>query len=111
MGIQVTLVYSPSPREVREIALALPRGATLLQAVQASGIQAMFPDLDLQQVQVGVWGRKAGLEQVLRDRDRVELYRPLKVNPKVARRERFARQGARTTGLFAARRAGGKAGY
>lgn len=111
MSIRVTLVYSPSPRKVQEIALELPRGATLTQALQASDIQPLFPDLDLQHVVAGVWGRKAGPEQVLRDQDRVELYRPLKVNPKVARRERFAKQGARTTGLFATRRAGGKAGY
>jgi uncharacterized protein len=111
MSIRVTLVYSPSPRKVQEIALELPDGATLSQALQASGISSQFPDLDLQHALAGVWGRKAGLEQVLRDQDRVELYRPLKVNPKVARRERFAKQGARTTGLFATRRAGGKAGY
>ncbi len=43
--------------------------------------------------------------------DRLEIYRPLTVDPKVARRERFSRQGARTTGLFARRRAGGKSGY
>jgi len=111
MIIRVTLVYSPSPRKVQEIALELPLGATLTQALQSSGIQTLFPDLDLQHALAGIWGRKAGLEQVLRDQDRVELYRPLKVNPKVARRERFAKQGARTTGLFATRRAGGKAGY
>jgi len=111
MSIRVTLVYSPSARKVREIALVLPLGSTVSQALQASGIQALFPDLDLQHVLAGVWGRRADLGQVLRDQDRVELYRPLKVNPKVARRERFAKQGARTTGLFATRRAGGKAGY
>ena len=59
----------------------------------------------------GLWGRSAPLTQALRDGDRVELYRPLTVDPKVARRERFARQGARTTGLFARRRPGGKSGY
>lgn len=111
MSIRVTLVYSPSPRAVQEIVLDLPHGATVSQALQASGIQTLFPDLDLHHALAGIWGRKAGLAQVLRDQDRVELYRPLKVNPKVARRERFARQGARTTGLFATRRAGGKAGY
>ena len=111
MSIRVTLVYSPSPRTVQELALELPDGATVSQALQASGIAALFPDLDLHHALAGVWGRKAGLAQVLRDQDRVELYRPLKVNPKMARRERFAKQGARTTGLFATRRAGGKAGY
>jgi putative ubiquitin-RnfH superfamily antitoxin RatB of RatAB toxin-antitoxin module len=43
--------------------------------------------------------------------DRVEVYRALTVDPKTARRERFARQGARTTGLFAKQREGAKAGY
>ncbi|HYP70717.1 MAG TPA: RnfH family protein, partial [Variovorax sp.] len=47
----------------------------------------------------------------LKDGDRLELCRDLVVDPKVARRERFARQGARGTGLFAKRRTGAKAGY
>ena len=63
------------------------------------------------EISVGIWGRKAGLDQPLRNGDRIELYRPLLVDPKVARRERFTRQGARGTGLFSRRRPGGKAGY
>jgi putative ubiquitin-RnfH superfamily antitoxin RatB of RatAB toxin-antitoxin module len=58
-----------------------------------------------------VWGRKAPLSQLLRDHDRVEVYRPLRVDPKVARRERFVKQGARSAGLFVKKRAGAKAGY
>ena len=50
-------------------------------------------------------------EQVLREGDRLELLRPLRVDPKVARRERFVGQGARSTGLFAKRRPNSKAGY
>jgi putative ubiquitin-RnfH superfamily antitoxin RatB of RatAB toxin-antitoxin module len=50
-------------------------------------------------------------DQALKDGDRIELCRPLTVDPKVARRERFKRQGAKGTGLFANRRKGGKAGY
>jgi putative ubiquitin-RnfH superfamily antitoxin RatB of RatAB toxin-antitoxin module len=60
---------------------------------------------------VGVWGRRATPGQLLREGDRVEVCRPLLVDPKVARRERFQRQGARATGLFARRRPGGKQGY
>ena len=60
---------------------------------------------------VGIWGRKAAPSQVLRERDRVELARPLLVDPKVARRERFRRQGSRAAGLFASRRPGAKPGY
>ena len=56
-------------------------------------------------------GVQCCLDAAIRHLDRVEVYRPLKVDPKVARRERFARQGARTTGLFARQRPGGKSGY
>ena len=59
----------------------------------------------------GVWGHKALPESVLRDGDRVELYRDLRVDPNVARRERFVGQGSRNAGLFAQRRPNSKAGY
>lgn len=109
--LRVSVVYSPAAREVLEIGLELPAGSTVKQALQASGLAERFPGLDLGHAGVGVWGRKAALEQVLRDQDRVEVYRPLRVDPKVARRERFKRQGARSTGLFANKRAGAKTGY
>lgn len=70
-----------------------------------------MPDDTVDALETGVWGRKQAADHLLRDGDRVELYRPLKVDPKVARRERFTRQGAGTTGLFAKRRAGAKSGY
>jgi uncharacterized protein len=110
-AIQVAVLYSPQPRVVHEWALSLPPGTTVLQALEASGLKAAFPLADLTQAVVGVWGRKARLEQQLRDRDRVEIYRALKVDPKLARRERFRKQGARAAGLFARKRQGAKPGY
>ena len=110
--LRVWVVYSPAAREVVELALALAPGATVAQALEASGLFQRFADLPaLAQLRVGIWGRKTSLAQLLRDQDRVEVYRPLTVDPKVARRARFAKQGARTTGLFARRRAGAKPGY
>lgn len=109
--MQVTVVYSPVSRDVRELSLQLPSSSTVLQAVLASGLLQLFPSIDLRITVVGVWGRKASLSQILRDKDRVEIYRSLTVDPKVARRERFTKQGARTTGLFAKKRVGAKAGY
>ena len=79
--------------------------------MQASGITAEFPSLDLSGASMGIWGRKAGLDDALREGDRIEVYRPLRVDPKVARRERFRTQGARSAGLFAKKRAGAKPGY
>jgi uncharacterized protein len=109
--IRVMVLYSPAPREVHEWVVTLPSGATVLRALEASGLRDAFPLADLGSAPVGVWGRKARLEQVLRERDRVEIYRPLKVDPKLARRERFRKQGARGAGLFARRRSGSKPGY
>jgi len=109
-AVRVVVVVSPGPRQVREVMLSLPQGATVAQALQASGLLALMGG-DPAALAVGVWRRKAPLTQMLRDLDRVEVYRPLQVDPKVARRERFARQGARSAGLFAKRRDGAKPGY
>jgi putative ubiquitin-RnfH superfamily antitoxin RatB of RatAB toxin-antitoxin module len=83
----------------------------VLQALRSSGWLEKFPEIDSTATLVGIWGRLTELRQPLRDQDRVEIYRPLRVDPKVARRERFVSQGARTAGLFAKKRAGAKAGY
>jgi uncharacterized protein len=106
--ISVTLAYSPAPREVVEKELVLPSKSTVQDALNLANLSKFTADTDYQ---LGIWGKKTSLNHVLQDSDRLELYRPLKVDPKVARRERFQKQGARTTGLFAKTRAGGKAGY
>jgi len=109
--MQVTVAYSPAPRQVLERVLELPEGATAREAVLASGLLTECPGLQLEACEVGIWGRRCELEAPLRESDRVELYRGLLVDPKVARRERFRKQGARAAGLFAKRRPGGKPGY
>jgi sulfur carrier protein len=102
--IAVTVAWSPGPGEVQERALQLPEGATVRQALEAAGVDATT-------CETGVWGRRCDAMTVLRENDRVELYRPLRVDPKVARRERFRKQGVRAAGLFAGKRPGKKAGY
>lgn len=109
--MQVTVLYSPGPRATREWLVSLAPGATVLQALAASGLKQDFPQLNSDTVVVGIWGRAVPLAQPLRDGDRVEVYRPLQVDPKLARRERFRRQGTRAAGLFANKKAGAKAGY
>ncbi len=109
---KITLVYSPAPRQVREWVLELVAGTTVAQALAACGIFDEFPELQRgNRPVIGVWGRKTTPGHVLLDHDRVEIYRGLRVDPKVARRERFNRQGAKSAGLFARVRAGSKAGY
>ncbi len=109
--VSVIVAYSPAPREVHEVALTLPDGSTVRDAVAASGLAARFPDLPAAAGCVGVWGRRAAPDHILRERDRVEIWRPLRVDPKLARRERFGQQGTRAAGLFAKRRPGAKPGY
>ena len=109
--LNITLVYSPAPRQVREWSVELPAGSTAAQALAACGLLAEFPELASSRPALGVWGKKTSLRQVLCDLDRVEVYRPLRVDPKVARRERFNKQGVKKSGLFANKRAGAKAGY
>jgi putative ubiquitin-RnfH superfamily antitoxin RatB of RatAB toxin-antitoxin module len=99
--LRVSVVYSPAPRETHEWQMELPSGSTVADAIAASPLRGEFPQADPAAMTVGIWGRKAAATQVLRERDRIEICRPLKVDPKVARRERFRRQGARAAGLFA----------
>ncbi|HSV47749.1 MAG TPA: RnfH family protein [Ramlibacter sp.] len=99
--MRITLMFSAAPRQVDQRDLQLPEGASVRDALEQSGLLADHPQLREQAPSVGIWGRKAALDQPLREGDRVEVYRPLKVDPKLARRERFRMQGSRAAGLFA----------
>ncbi|RYX91517.1 MAG: RnfH family protein [Comamonadaceae bacterium] len=109
--MNIVLAYSPAPREVREWSMELPSGATVREAIAASGVLAAFPGLATAGQVTGVWGKRVPPGHALADGDRVEIYRGLRVDPKVARRERFSRQGVKRAGLFAKSRVGAKAGY
>ena len=109
--MQITLMYSPAPRQVLELTAQVKEGCTAHMALEQTGWMKAYPALATQALTLGVWGRRVGREHVLREGDRLEVYRALRVDPKVARRERFVGQGARGTGLFARRKAGSKAGY
>lgn len=89
-AIKVEVAYCPAPHHMDLVALTLPSGSTVLQALQASGLLERHA-LDAATAKVGVWGRVMSLTQVLRERDRVEIYRPLIVDPKEARRLRYKR--------------------
>ncbi len=70
------------------IDLNVPGSTTLKEAVILSGIVDRFPEIDLATARTGIFGQLAPLEQVLKAHDRVEIYRPLLVNPREARRLR-----------------------
>ena len=109
--MRITLVYAPAQRQVVEESMELPARSTVLDALITSGWRDRFSLAQQADIELGVWNHKASLQTVLKDLDRVEIYRPLTVDPKKARRERFNNQGAKRPGLFAQRRPGAKPGY
>jgi putative ubiquitin-RnfH superfamily antitoxin RatB of RatAB toxin-antitoxin module len=69
-------------------ALRVPAGTTIEQAIAISGVLQEAPEVDLATMQVGIYAKKKTLDTVLREHDRVEIYRPLIADPKHARRRR-----------------------
>jgi putative ubiquitin-RnfH superfamily antitoxin RatB of RatAB toxin-antitoxin module len=91
--LQVYICYAVPEREfVRPMQVA--PGTTIGQAIEQSGVLAEFPDIDLATQPVGVYAKKKTLDTVLRERDRVEIYRPLVADPKDSRRRRAAKKEA-----------------
>ncbi len=70
------------------LALRVPVGATVKEAIERSGILRRFPEINLEENKVGIFGKVCGLDTSLRDKDRVEIYRPLIADPKESRRKR-----------------------
>jgi putative ubiquitin-RnfH superfamily antitoxin RatB of RatAB toxin-antitoxin module len=85
--INVEVVYA-LPHEQVLMKLQLPEGATVAEAISASGVTERHPELDLAQHKFGIYGKLTKADAVLRDRDRVEIYRPLIADPKEIRRQR-----------------------
>jgi len=108
-SIQVLCCYSPQARQVWELSLNLEAGATVAQALALLTLHWQLPQSQISAT--GIWGRKVAGHHVLKAGDRLELYRALQVDSKVARRQRFKRQGAKRSGLFASRRPGAVPGY
>lgn len=88
MSMRIEVIYA-LPQKQERVLLDLPADSTLQDAVQASGLLQRQPQPDLGRV--GVWGRPVTVQTRLRDRDRVEIYRPLIADPKEIRRERAAK--------------------
>jgi len=87
--ILVEVAYA-LPEKQSIIPLKVAAGTTAEQAIRASNILQQFPDIDLSQAKVGVFGKLAKLDTVLREKDRVEIYRALIADPKEVRRQRAA---------------------
>ena len=87
----VEIVLASPERQVL-LALDIDAGATVADVIARSGIGSRFPGLDLDEMPVGIWGRPVSRDSLVGQGDRVEVYRPLEIDPREARRQR-ARAG------------------
>ena len=97
--LHIEVAYCPVPGQCDLVALQLAPGAMVGDALAASGLIERH-GLALATVRAGIWGKVRDNDALLRDKDRVEIYRPLTVDPKEARRLRYksARVRARKSG-------------
>jgi putative ubiquitin-RnfH superfamily antitoxin RatB of RatAB toxin-antitoxin module len=92
VSIQVEVVYATPTRQTA-YRIALREGATAEEAIRACGVLEAFPEINLTEAAIGVFGERAALNDVLEDKDRVEIYRRLVADPKEARRRRAQQRG------------------
>lgn len=94
--MQVEVVFA-LPERQELVQVEVTAGTTVAEAIDRSGIAALFPGHDLQALPVGVWGRLVGREHRVAEGDRIEIYRPLEIDPREARRA-LAAEGRAMTG-------------
>jgi len=110
--MRVLIVLGWAPRELHQFDWLATDGASVHDT--RLYLEQEFPLFKTQASEdwhAAIWGKPVEPSCVLQEGDRIEWLRGLRVDPKVARRERFQRQGSRSAGLFASKRPGAKAGY
>lgn len=85
--IHVEVVYA-LPHEQKVFELAVSEDLTVQEIIEQSGVLAHYPEIDLAENKVGVFSRNVKLDSTVRDKDRIEIYRPLLADPKEIRRKR-----------------------
>ena len=98
-SIAIEVVYALAERQ-KLLRLSVPSGTTVREAALRSGMQQFFPELDLSQAPLGIFGKAVSKpeERVLEEGERVEIYRPLIADPKEVRKQRAAKAKAREEG-------------
>lgn len=91
-ALRIEIVYA-LPDRCSTIALELPASATVAMALQAADLPAALPGVEVDPARLAVYGRLVALQDGLHDGDRIEILRPLAIDPKQARRQRAARAG------------------
>ncbi len=83
--ISVELVFALPDKQVLR-SISMPAGSTVADVIGEGNLAIEFPGLVVEDMQAGIWGKPVGRDHVVRDGDRVELYRPLEMDPREARR-------------------------
>lgn len=83
--MRVEVVFALADRQ-ELLVVELPDGATVGAAIERSGLARRFPQFDLDALQAGIWGKPRARNHVVKAGDRVEIYRPLEMDPREARR-------------------------
>lgn len=87
--MQISVAYS-EPAQQLWLRIEVPEDSTVEQAIIKSGILRQFPDIDLTEQKVGIFGKLAKLDAGLQAGDRIEIYRPITADPKTTPRRRMA---------------------
>ncbi|MDD5412770.1 MAG: RnfH family protein [Methylobacter sp.] len=85
--VNVEVAYA-KPEEQVIVTLAMPEGVTVEAAIKASGLLELFPEIISSELKAGIFGEGCKLDQLVKEGDRIEIYRPLIHDPKDARRQR-----------------------
>jgi putative ubiquitin-RnfH superfamily antitoxin RatB of RatAB toxin-antitoxin module len=93
--IRIQLCYAKAERQLL-LDLSVPSGTTILQAIEASDLIRQMPEIDVSVLRVGIYGKLKTLDTVVRDGDRIEIYRPLIADPKESRRRRAENRDRKT---------------
>jgi putative ubiquitin-RnfH superfamily antitoxin RatB of RatAB toxin-antitoxin module len=87
--VNVGVCYAMADRQLW-LKLDVPEGSTVAEAIQISGVLAQYPDIDLENQKVGIFGKIAKLDAIVKDGDRVEIYRKIIADPQQVERRRVA---------------------
>ncbi|BAE51423.1 RnfH family protein [Paramagnetospirillum magneticum] len=83
--MKIGVVYALPSRQ-SWLSIDVPEGTTVKEAIQKSGILNQFPEIDLETQKVGIFGKAAALDAVVEEGARIEIYRPITVDPKTVKR-------------------------
>lgn len=89
--LTVEVVYASETQQAC-LSVSVAEGSSVADAIEQSAIMQQFPEIDLTQTTVGVFSKRVKLDHLVNDGDRIEIYRPLKIDPMQKRRQRARRE-------------------